>query len=131
MENKIILDSCIVTEIQRGNIKIVNEVCNFQQENSFITPIVVAEIFRGARNKSELEKCRKLLHKFRILSLNESVVTTFSELFDRYSLSHRPSEPDMLIAATAIHYDIPLFTLNAKDFQFVPEIKLHAIYFAE
>ena len=122
---KIILDSCIVIELQKGNKKIIEEVYKFDQENIFITPIVIAEFYRGARDKKELTVCKKLIAKFRVLALDERVVDGFSKLFENYALSHRPSIPDVLIAATSVYYQIPLFTLNKKDFQFIPSIELH------
>ncbi len=65
-----------------------------------------------------------LIAKFKILSLNEDVVKVFTQFFDLFSLSHRPAIPDMLIAATAINYNITLYTLNKKDFHFIPGIDL-------
>jgi tRNA(fMet)-specific endonuclease VapC len=43
----------------------------------------------------------------------------------RYLLSHKASIPDMLIAATAISNDLELYTLNTKDFKFIPELSLY------
>lgn len=40
-------------------------------------------------------------------------------------LSHKPFIGDMFIAATALHFDIELYTLNQKDFHFIPELKLY------
>ena len=40
-------------------------------------------------------------------------------------LSYKLSVPDALIAATALSQDIPLYTLNLKDFQFIPGLILH------
>jgi tRNA(fMet)-specific endonuclease VapC len=42
-----------------------------------------------------------------------------------YSLSHKVSVPDMLIAATAISHDVMLYTLNTKDFKFIPDLNLY------
>ncbi len=123
----ILLDSCIVIEIQRGNSQIINDIYHFQQADIFVTPIVIAEFYRGARDKNELAKCKKLIEKFKILSINDGVTNCFSEIFENFSLSHRPSVPDMLIASTSLHYDIPLFTLNKRDFQFIPGIILHQV----
>ncbi len=44
--------------------------------------------------------------------------------FYKYSLSHNLSLPDGFIAATAIVNQIPLYTLNKKDFQYIRDIKL-------
>jgi len=44
---------------------------------------------------------------------------------EEYSLSHRLSIPDALIASTAIVNDLELFTLNLKDFRFIKGLKLY------
>jgi len=44
-----------------------------------------------------------------------------------YSLSHKLSIPDAIIAATALHYDIELYTYNTKDFRFIEGIKLYEV----
>jgi len=41
-----------------------------------------------------------------------------------HSLSHRPYIGDMLIAATALCFNAPLFTLNTKDFKYIKGLKL-------
>lgn len=33
--------------------------------------------------------------------------------------------PDALIAATALRHALPLFTLNVKDFRFIPGLQLY------
>jgi hypothetical protein len=50
------------------------------------------------------------------------------ELLEKYSLSHKLSLPDALIAATAIVYGIELFTLNLKDFKFIKQVKLLDVF---
>jgi len=44
---------------------------------------------------------------------------------ETYALSHRPGIPDVLIAATALDHDLSLFTLNVKDFRFIPDLTIH------
>jgi predicted nucleic acid-binding protein len=44
---------------------------------------------------------------------------------EAYSLSHKLSVPDALIAATAIVHDVALYTLNVKDFHFISDIELY------
>ena len=50
--------------------------------------------------------------------LNEKVVK-------QYCLSHKLKLPDAQIAATAILYNVELFTLNRKDFAYIPNLKLY------
>ncbi len=49
----------------------------------------------------------------------------FLELMETYALSHRPGIPDMLITGTALDDDLSLFTLNVKDFHYIPELKIY------
>lgn len=44
---------------------------------------------------------------------------------ETYSLSHKLSIPDAIIAATALVYDLELYTLNLKDFRFIPGLTLY------
>jgi predicted nucleic acid-binding protein len=44
---------------------------------------------------------------------------------ETYSLSHKLSLPDALIAATALVHDLKLYTLDVKDFRFIAGLELH------
>jgi hypothetical protein len=44
---------------------------------------------------------------------------------ESYSLSHKVSIPDALIAATALVHDLELYTMNTKDFRFIAKLKLY------
>lgn len=45
----------------------------------------------------------------------------------KYTLSHKLSLPDGLIAATAIVQDVPLYTLNIKDFKYIQGLRPHRL----
>lgn len=62
-----------------------------------------------------------------LFGLNDSISVLFVELMRRYSLSHKVSIPDMLLAATAISHELELYTLNTKDFKFIPDLKPYLI----
>jgi predicted nucleic acid-binding protein len=57
------------------------------------------------------------------IPLDADISGRFLNLLNTYALSHRLSVPDALIAATALSQDIPLFTLNHRDFRFVADLK--------
>jgi len=46
-------------------------------------------------------------------------------LVKTYCLSHKLEFADALIAATAIQHNAELFTLNRKDFAYIPSLKLY------
>jgi predicted nucleic acid-binding protein len=70
-------------------------------------------------------KIDKFLQKFAILPLKEEISSIFAELMKKYCLSHKPFIGDMLIAATALHHELEIYTLNVKDFQFIPNLGLY------
>ena len=45
----------------------------------------------------------------------------------QYALSHKLSIPDAIIAATALYYDIELYTYNVKDFRYIDGIRLYKV----
>ena len=64
------------------------------------------------------------LAKYTTIPLNIDISEIFFDLFKTFTLSHRPGIADTLIAATALYYNLPLYTLNKKHFQFIPGIVL-------
>lgn len=59
-----------------------------------------------------------------VLNIDSEVCDILIELMSKYSLSHNLTLPDAMIAATAISNNIPLYTLNKKDFKFIVGMKL-------
>jgi hypothetical protein len=43
----------------------------------------------------------------------------------QYSLSHKLTIPDAMIAATALTHNISLYTLNLKDFRFIQGLQIY------
>lgn len=87
--------------------------------------ISAGELYFGARDKRELEQIKKNLSLLNRIFLDPDLSERFIALLEEYALSHRLSVPDALIAAAALSRDIPLYTLNLKDFQFIPNLQLH------
>ncbi len=121
----ILCDTNIFIEIYRGNNQIVNFVSKIGQDNIAISDVTCAELLFGARNKKELQAIRKDINSLYILPIDNKISRLSVELVEKYSLSHKLALPDALIAATAISYDVELYTLNKKDFSFIPKIILH------
>jgi predicted nucleic acid-binding protein len=110
----------------RGNTQIASVFEQIKQDTRIAVPDVVrAELFFGAKNKHELQFIRKDLNSFTILPILPEISTRAVKLVEDYCLSHKMDFHDALIASTAIFYDIELYTLNMKDFLFIPELKLY------
>jgi len=122
----ILCDTNIIIQAIRGNTDTIEEINLIGSDNVVISVVTYAELLYGASDKKDSERIRKNLEYIRILPLNESISDIFIEITESFSLSHSIGIPDSLIAATAIYYDIELFTLNLKDFRFIPGLKLYS-----
>ncbi len=90
-----------------------------------VNDVVCAELYFGARNKQELNAIISDMEKLTVLSILPNISRLAVDLVKQYCLSHKLKLPDAQIAATAILHNIELFTLNRKDFAFIPNLKLY------
>jgi len=121
----ILCDTNILIELYKNNASVVAIVEAIGQNNVAVSDVTRAELFVGALNKRELQILRKDVNKLTIFPIQVEISVTAISLLENYCLSHGLDFHDALIAATAIYYDMELYTLNIKDFIFIPEIKLY------
>jgi len=121
----ILCDTNILIEFYKGKPSVIQNLQNIGAADIAVSVITKAELFYGAKDKQELTKIERHLSACCCYGLNEAVSALFIKLMSRYSLSHKVSIPDMLIAATAMIHDIEIYTMNTKDFKFIPELKLY------
>src|SRR5271156_170515 len=110
----VIFDTNILIELYRGNVAVKE---NIQQNKSnvfYTSSIAVAEFVAGARDKADFALIEKQLNKYTPIPINAEISDIFIDLFKTLTLSHRAQIPDVLIAATAIYYQLPLYTLNKR-----------------
>src|SRR5688572_8476846 len=115
----ILCDTDVIVELWRNNTGVAERIHELGAENLYINSITKAEIQNKAINKKDLINITKRLKEFPLIVLDDDISELFNQLFEKYLLSHRPAVPDMLIAATALSYDIHLFTLNTGHFSFI------------
>lgn len=120
----VIFDTNILIEIYRGNESIREKIYALDFKEIYISDITAAEFLLGARDKQELLKIKKQLDFYSIIPVNPEISDLFLQFCHQFTLSHHPSIPDLLIASTAIYHQIPLFTLNKKDFVYIPNLQL-------
>lgn len=88
-------------------------------DNAFITPVIRIELYNWlsgyhSLTKSERNKILNQIKAFPIIHLTEEISKLAITLADKH-INSKPG--DTLIAATALYYDLPVYTLNKKDFQ--------------
>jgi predicted nucleic acid-binding protein len=117
----ILCDTNILVEAQRGNIQMVNNIERLEySEYLVISDVTCIELYFGARNKVELQCISKDLTTWDVVPVSFEISNKAVALVKQFALSHRLNLPDALIAATAIIYDMGLYTLNVKDFAYLP-----------
>jgi len=122
----ILCDTNILIEAYRKNAKIISVLDGIIRHNAIvISDVTRAEMLVGARNKHEMKILINELGLLKCLPIQSEISAHAINLLIKYHLSHGLDFHDALIAATAIHYNIELFTLNVKDFVFLSEIKLY------
>jgi predicted nucleic acid-binding protein len=120
----VLCDTNILIELHKANPAVEATVERIGRNNVVISDVVRAELFFGAKNKVELQKLLRGTIKLSILPSESEISSLAVVLVVKYCLSHKLHYMDALIAAAAIRYDIELYTLNVKDFIFIPEVQL-------
>jgi len=120
----VIFDTNILIELYRGNLAVKEEILHIQSDIFYVSSITVAEFMVGAKNKDDFKRIENQLSNYTTIPVNTEINDIFIDLFRAFTLSQRPGIADTLIAATALYYHLPLYTLNKKHFQFIPGIEL-------
>ncbi|MDN5210714.1 type II toxin-antitoxin system VapC family toxin [Fulvivirgaceae bacterium BMA12] len=121
----ILCDTNIVIELYKGNPAIQKTLKSIGQENITVSIITAGELIYGALNKRELARIKKDIAHLQTLGIDDAVCDKFLTLMSTYALSHQLSLPDGFIAATALAHQIPLYSLNKKDFKYIKGLKLY------
>lgn len=94
--------------------------------------VTVAELydtaFRSPIPQADLRDTRRFLTPYRVIRPNDAIAEHFAEI--RAHLRSRGeliSDFDIVIAATALHYDLTLLTFNVRHFSRVPDLRLYEL----
>jgi hypothetical protein len=121
----VLIDSDILIYIGNKDKQVIQAVKELELKKKLAISIVTEmEMLVGCRNKIEFQKLDKFLKRFSVCKIIESISELGKELIKKYYLSHGLEIPDALIAATALKLEIPLLTMNKKDFRFIENIEL-------
>ena len=97
-----------------------------------ISVITLAELYEIAFNspnpQAHLASVRQFLAPFRVVNLDEPIVERFAEIRAHLRRQGQLIEDfDILIAATALHYDLTLLTFNVRHFQRVSDLQIYTL----
>ena len=123
----ILLESSVLMQAQRlPNSEESKQVASLIiSGEAAVTGPVVMEYLRGARSEDEFEFLSERMSAIDFLEVDQQTWVWAGRLSRRYMRTGEMlSDLDAVIAATAIRYDVPLFTLD-KGFERISELKLY------
>lgn len=121
----VVVDADVMIEVLRKNPVVASYLRNdIGAFNIALSAITIAEIQQGATNKENLLQINRLLKQYIILPIDHHISNIFSSLVQKYVLSHNTDIGDTFVAATALHYQLPLLTINYKHYKHIPSLQL-------
>ena len=94
--------------------------------------VTIAELYDGAYRSVNpnvrLARIQQFTHRYPILYPTEQIAIEFAAL--RVILRQQGNllaDFDLVIAATALHYDLTLITLNRRHFERIPDLRLYSV----
>lgn len=121
----ILCDTNILIEFYKSNDLVIQQLRQIGSHQLAISVMTRAELYYGAFNKQELNRIQKNLDLLQNIPIDQTISEKFIQLMTQYSLSHKLTIPDALIAATALIHNMSLYTLNLKDFRFIPDLNIY------
>lgn len=121
------LDSSVIVDILRGDATLREKL---QGEETFcITPIVLAELFKGAylakRQQDALKLVEDFAHSVELLDFSESACRIFGQKFaELKKLGKNTQEADLMIGCIAAAHGATLVTRNPKHFAGIQGLKI-------
>ncbi len=132
-----LLDTNFLSELRRPRPEplVVAYFLSRPAEELFISVVTLAEIRFGIQSQQDeikrealmnwLERDMRPMFAGRVLPVTETVMLSWRILVEQGRKSGRVfSQPDLIIAATAIEHGLTLVTRNTKDFAGLPELLL-------
>jgi predicted nucleic acid-binding protein len=120
----VLCDTNILIHAFNGRQITIDKLQEIGLEQITLSVITVMELFQGMSNKTELAQMKRKIKYFDIVEIDNDTSKFATRLIENFRLSHNLQIPDALIGATAVIHQIPLYTYNTKDFDFIPGIIL-------
>jgi len=123
----VICDTNIIGKYLFRDPSVVKQIGSIGLRNIYITPIVYIEIIHWLSSykkftRADRKEIKDFLDELKILHLNKGI----SELSIEISKKDNSLDvADILIGATGVYYDLPVYTHNIKHFKLIKGITLY------
>jgi tRNA(fMet)-specific endonuclease VapC len=116
-----LIDTDWVVEYLKGREPVVTVLPQLRHDGLAISLITFGEIYEGIYAGHDRDQHEAIFWRFlrrvNVLSLNKTILRHFARI--------RSQLRALLIAATAIYYDLTLLTHNTRHFSRIPNLKLY------
>jgi len=115
----ILCDSNIFINLFKGHVNVKSALEKIGTQNIALSIVTYAEIIYGTK-KSDLKKIKAFFEHHALIDIDTGISKVFKGIVLNYSYNHHIKIPDALIAATAIHLGLPLYSENKKRLRLYP-----------
>lgn len=127
---RLLADTSILIDYLRGGSKGQQFIGKIEDNNEvelFIPTIVVFELFSGesTQNPKVAARITDLLRFFQKVDLDENIAKNAGQLYRDSRIKLQVS--DYIIAASALHLNAEVVTLNKKHFEQIPNINIYPL----
>ncbi|PPL03615.1 type II toxin-antitoxin system VapC family toxin [Parapedobacter indicus] len=120
----VLCDTNIFIHAFNGRQETIDRLQLIGLEQIVLSAITVMELYQGMGNKTELAQIKRKIKYYDVVEIDNVISVLATELIEKFKLSHGLQIPDAIIGASAVIHQIPLYTYNTKDFNFIPGIQL-------
>jgi predicted nucleic acid-binding protein len=121
----VLCDTNVFISAFNGRTDTINQLDKIGLTEIVLSAVTIMELFQGMGNKNELAQMKKRIKFYDTIQIDHAISEKAIELIEKHKLSYGLQIPDAIIGATAIVYQIPLYTYNVRDFDFLPGIILY------
>ncbi len=119
------IDTSVIIDIFRGDENLKEQLAELMHDPVYISPIVLAELFKGAylasRPQEALALVEEFLHSVELLPFDERACNIFGKCYaELQKKGEQTQELDLMIASVALAHNAHLVTRNIKDFIKIP-----------
>jgi tRNA(fMet)-specific endonuclease VapC len=125
-----LIDTDWVVEYLKGREPVVTVLPQLRHDGLAISLITFGEIYEGIYAGHDRDQHEAIFWRFlrrvNVLSLNKTILRHFARIRSQLRAQGQLiGDLDLLIAATAIYYDLTLLTHNTRHFSRIPNLKLY------